>query len=279
MRILPLCVLLAGALALCLPTLFDVARRSWSTEQGGAGPIVMLLAIWLIARERARVQLSARPGSPLLTGLMLVPVLVLYTLARITGTIEIEGLAMYLALVVGAYGYFGARALKHIWFPLLFMLFAFPPPDQLYAMITQPIKIMLSTASVAILYLLDYPVANSGVTIQIGQYQMLVAAACAGVNSLIGLSALGLFYSYIRHYTQPSYMLLLIAFILPIAVFVNLIRVLLLLLITYHFGEAAGQGFFHELAGLTMFALALLGIFALDSGLMHLFAQRSRKVS
>jgi hypothetical protein len=40
--------------------------------------------------------------------------------------------------------------------------------------------------------------------------------------------------------------------------------VVILLLITYHFGEAAGQGFFHEFAGLTMFTVALLGIFALD---------------
>jgi len=44
-----------------------------------------------------------------------------------------------------------------------------------------------------------------------------------------------------------------------------LVRVLMLLLITYHFGEAAGQGFFHELAGMTMFLTALLGIFLIDS--------------
>ena len=73
-------------------------------------------------------------------------------------------------------------------------------------------------------------------------------------------------------------MVVLICFILPIAVLANLVRVILLLLITYHFGEAAGQGFFHEMAGLTMFTVALLSIFAIDrlaSPLRDRLARRS----
>ena len=145
-----------------------------------------------------------------------------------------------------------------------FLLFAFPPPDTLFALLTQPLKIAVSGWAVSLLHLLDYPIAGSGVSIQIGQYEMLVAAACAGMNSLISLTALGLFYVYIRHGANWRYMLLLGLFILPVSVVANLVRVLLLLLITYHFGEAAGQGFFHEAAGLTMFLTALLGIFLVD---------------
>jgi Transmembrane exosortase (Exosortase_EpsH) len=36
-------------------------------------------------------------------------------------------------------------------------------------------------------------------------------------------------------------------------------------LITYHLGEAAAQGFLHEFAGLTLFLVALLSIIGLDS--------------
>ena len=93
---------------------------------------------------------------------------------------------------------------------------------------------------------------------------MLVAAACAGLNSLISLTALGLFYTYIRHRSSFVYMVFLSICILPISIIANLVRVLLLLLITYHFGEAVGQGFFHEFAGVSMFATALLCIFGLD---------------
>ena len=58
--------------------------------------------------------------------------------------------------------------------------------------------------------------------------------------------------------------MLLFFFILPAAMFANLVRVLLLVLITYHFGNAAAQGFLHSTAGMIMFVVALLSIFAVD---------------
>jgi exosortase len=255
--------------------MYDVARNNWSTEQGGGGPIIMLLAVWMVVREAKPHLPDARPGSFPLALALLIPVLCLYVLARITGTIEVESFLAYALVLITAYAYVGGRFLSRIWFPLFFMLFAFPPPDTLVVTLTQPLKIAISQTAVEALYFLGYPVANSGVTIQIGQYEMLVAAACAGLNSLISLTSLGIFYAYVRHRSSMPYMLLLILFIVPIAAFVNLMRVLILLLVTYHFGEAAGQGFVHDLAGLTMFLLALLSILALD-GLFSVFGIEQR---
>ena len=257
-------ILAIGLLAFIAPTMVDVARASWSTEQGAHGPIVLVTGIWLLWRELRGARLDLRPGSAQLTIGLLVPLLIVFTLARITGIIEIEGFAMYATLIVVAYALWGPAPLRLIWFPLIYLLFVFPPPNSLFTMMTQPLKIKVSEMAVFLLGHLGYPIAGSGVTIQIGQYQMLVAAACAGLNSLLSLTALGLFYTYLRHRSELYYMILLICFILPVAVLANVVRVVLLLLITYHFGEAAGQGFFHELAGLTMFTVALLAIFAVD---------------
>jgi exosortase len=171
---------------------------------------------------------------------------------------------MYATLIVVAYLIYGGACIKRIWFPLIYTAFIFPPPNTVFDIVTQPMKIFISYSAVFILQYFDYPVVNSGVSIQIGQYQMLVAAACSGLNSLISLTALGLFYSYIISRSNLAYMAALVIWIVPIAMIANIVRVLLLLLITYHFGEAAGQGFFHELAGLTMFATALLCIFGVD---------------
>lgn len=258
-------IFIAVAIAcLALPTMVDVARESWSTEQGAHGPIVLVTGIWLLIRELRRAPLQIERGNALLTALILVPCLIVFTLARISGIIEIEGFAMYASLILVAYGLWGGALLTRIWFPLLYMMFVFPPPDTVFAMITQPLKIGISQAVIWMLHALGYPVAGSGVTIQIGQYQMLVAAACAGLNSLLSLTALGLFYSYIRHSSNFAYMVLLVCCILPIAILANFVRVMLLMLVTYYFGEAVGQGFVHELAGLVMFATALILIFALD---------------
>lgn len=256
--------LLAGLLAFILPTMFSVAKASWSTEQGGHGPIVFAIAIWLIGRDFAAVRALARPGSPVITAILLVPLLLVFIVARITSIIEIEAAVMYASVLVVAYQFIGRKAMQRIWFALIFLIFAFPPPDTLYAAITQPLKIAISQWSVEITHMLGYPVAVSGVVIQIAQYQLLVAAACAGVNSLLSLTALGSFYSYFRHQSNFPHMLVLLLFILPIAVAVNLVRVIMLILITYYLGEAAGQGFLHEVAGLSMFLLALILIHLVD---------------
>jgi hypothetical protein len=51
--------------------------------------------------------------------------------------------------------------------------------------------------------------------------------------------------------------------------------VLTLILVTYYLGEAAGQGFIHDFAGLTVFLVALLTIFGADA-LFTNFRERRR---
>lgn len=253
-----------GALALIGPTMAGIARFSWSTEQGGHGPLVLATGLWLLARERQAIEELRQPGSAWVI-LSLMPVFLgLYIFARITGIIEIEGFAMYGALLLAAYALLGGRVLRHLWFPLLYLALVFPPPDSLVAAITQPIKIWISASAVELLHFLGYPIASTGVTIQIAQYELLVAAACAGLNSIISLAAICLFYIYIRHNANYRYAALLLLAIVPVAIFANFGRVLILILLTYHFGEAAAQGFMHNFAGLSMFTLSLVAIFAVD---------------
>ena len=48
---LPNILLALGLSVIVLPTMFEVAKVSWSTEQGGHGPIVLATGIWLMWRE------------------------------------------------------------------------------------------------------------------------------------------------------------------------------------------------------------------------------------
>jgi exosortase len=185
-------------------------------------------------------------------------------LFRITQIVELEGFAMYGVFLCLIYGLIGGRAMRVIWFPLFYLAFALPPPDQVVAAITQPLKIFISRVAIDALYAVGYPVGGEGVVMQIGQYQLLVAAACSGLNSLITLFALSLFYVYLRHRLQVRYAMLLIAIVIPIAIFANFVRVIILVLLTYYAGEATAQGFMHNFAGLAMFAIAMSTIFLVD---------------
>jgi len=260
-------VLAAGVLAVLVPTLLLVARESWSTEQGAHGPIVLATGLWLLWREWGKAKPLMRPAPGLPVALLFAVLLPLYFISRVSNIVETEGFLMYGLVVATLYSVIGWEAIKRLWFPLIYLLFVLPPPETIVAMVTNPLKIALSESAVGLLHWLGYPIASSGVTIQVGQYQLLVAEACAGLNSLISLSAIALFYVYLRHHANVRYSLLMMLAIVPVAVFANFVRIILLVLLTYHGGEAAAQGFLHDFAGLTMFMTALITIFAID----HLF--------
>jgi exosortase len=259
--------------------MLQVATDSWSTEQGGHGPLVLATGIWAVWRELKGKGIELRPGSLLVSIPLTAILLGIFITARITGIIEIEAFAMYGALIVAAYALFGPTLIRAIWFPLIYLAFTLPPPDTVVAFVTQPIKIAISSWTVSLLHLLGYPVASSGVTIQIGQYQLLVAAACAGLNSIVTLTALCLFYVYLRHRSNPVAFLVIAVAAIPVAVVSNFARVLALVLITYHFGDAAAQGFVHDFAGLLMFSVALATVFGIDRLATPLFTKQTKQVA
>jgi exosortase len=264
-------MLAVGGLAIAIPTLAFVARESWSTEQGAHGPIVLMTGIWLLVRlwpDASR--LAVRPPA-WRVAVLLVVALAGYLLARIAQVVEVEGYFMYASVLVGLYGLIGAPAMRRLWFPLFYLAFMFPPPDTVVYAITLPMKMGVSEVAIAILHALGYPIAGQGVMIYIGQYELLVAAACSGLNSIISLSAISLFYIYIRHEAEWRYAAFLVLLIVPVALIANLVRVLILILLTYHAGDAAAQGFLHNFAGIVMFAVALLTIFGLDAVLKPLW--------
>ena len=135
-----------------------------------------------------------------------------------------------------------------------------------------PMKMAVSYVAENILFWADYPIARNGVILQIGQYQLLVADACAGLQTLLTLEALGLFYLNLVQHTSFFRNVALAILIIPISFTANVIRVIVLTLITYHYGDAAGQGFLHGFAGMVLFISALILILGVDS-LLQLFVK------
>ncbi|NJC04486.1 exosortase [Sphingomonas kaistensis] len=258
-------VLIAALLLFVVPPMVEVARFNWTTEQGGHGPIVMATGLWLLYREYSRARHLAVPGNRLIGFGALLVLIPLYVVAGITGILELQVFLMYAAVVAGAYLLVGGAVLRACWFPILYLAFALPPPDQVVAVLTQPVKIAISGAAVKFLYALGYPIGSSGVMIQIAQFELLVAAACSGLNSLLTLSAICMFYVYLKNKNDRALFIGMALLVLPIAVLANFIRVLILILITYYAGEAAAQGFLHDFAGLLTFAAALATLMAIEA--------------
>jgi exosortase len=153
------------------------------------------------------------------------------------------------------------------------MMFMVPLPAIVVDTVTQPMKLAVSTVAMAALEMAQYPIARSGVILQLGPYQLLVADACAGLHTLFTLEAMGLLYLNVVKSASAFRNITLAILIVPISFFANVIRVIVLALITFHLGDAAGQGFLHGFAGMVLFMTALLLIMSLD-GTLHWLDRR-----
>lgn len=267
--------LLIGIAALTIPTLIRMAQQSWSTDAGAHAPIVLATGIWLLAQGNWREDAVGRErfGSPAAIALALVA-LPIYIFGRAYDFLSLEAGAVYLALLLLGVAARGPGAMWRNAFPLIYMAFLIPLPGWLIDQLTAPLQHLISYAATELLAGLGYPIVRSGVAINIAQYQLLVEQACSGMNSLIGLTSITLFYIYVLHRASWRYALLLVALILPVAVLANFIRVVVLILLTYYYGDAVAQGFLHNSAGIALFATALLMMIAIDASLRGFFGRR-----
>jgi exosortase len=259
-----------GFAVLAIPTLASLARSVWSTEAGAHGPIIIFTGAWLIGRRAASFRELRQEGSGWVAGFGLVVCLAIYAFSRAFDFISLEVAALYGVALAMLYSVFGLQALVRNWFPLGYMAFLIPPPGWVMDQVTGPLKQFVSQASTDSLAALGLPVASEGVTIYVAQYQLLVEDACSGMNSLVGLIAISLFYIYLLRGSSLRYSLALTAFVIPIAVVGNIARIIVLILLTYFFGDAVAQGFLHQLAGVFLFAVDLLLVFAIDSVLARI---------
>jgi len=137
-------------------------------------------------------------------------------------------------------------------------------------------KMAVSYVAENVLYFVGYPIGRNGVVLQIGQYMLLVADACAGLHARLTLEALGLLYLNLVRRDSLFRNITLAVLIVPISFTANVIRVMALSLITYHFGNEAGQGFLHGFAGMVLFLSALLLIISTDTLLQFFEGLRKR---
>ena len=270
--------LLAGAfLVLLAPTVWDLARVVWSTDEQGHGPIIGAVSLWLMWRLRQDVIDAPRRPAPLLGALLMVLALALYALGRSQQIIQGEVVGLIVAAMALTLLLRGVQALRVLAFPFFFLAFMVPLPGVLVQAITIPLKTAVSYVAELLMHHAGYPIARTGVILSVGPYQLLVADACAGLNSMFTLEALGLLYMNLLGYTSKLRNIVLAILVVPIAFVANVVRVIILILVTFHFGDEAGQGFVHTFAGMVLFGVGLAMMLVTDNLLGRVMGPRHRE--
>ncbi|MDP1924077.1 MAG: exosortase B [Thiobacillus sp.] len=267
-----------GLLVLYVPTYWMLAHGLWNSDDHAHGPIVLAVALFLIWQQRDIFLNADKPTRvEVATGwTVLIIGLLAYALGRSQDILLFE-VGSQIPVILGALLItLGTKAVRALWFALFFLLFIIPLPGFVVDSATGPLKQYISVIAEQVLYAAGYPIARSGVTLTVGPYQLLVADACSGLHSMFSLSAMGLLYLYLMQHTSVTRNLIIMAAILPIAFVANIVRVMVLILVTYHLGDEAGQGFLHGFAGIMLFIIGLLFLFVLDWVLGFIFPDRPR---
>lgn len=258
-------VAIAGFVGMFAPVYWSAANGFWQSDDHAHGPIILVVVIWLFWTLREELVALSEASSPLLGWALFALGLLVYLAGRVVGISILEMGAQPLVLGGLLLLLKGTPALRLAWFPVIYLIFMIPLPGIFVDAVTGPLKSWISLIVVEVLHWVGYPIARNGVTLTVGQYQMLVADACSGLHSMFSLTALGTLFMYIMARKRWLHNSIMLASILPIAFCANIVRVMILVLVTYHLGDEAGQGFLHGTAGMVLMLVALMCFFALDT--------------
>ncbi len=269
--------ILAGLGVLYVPAYVDVFREFTTTEYGTHGPVMLGLMLWLFWRERRsyRLQLQNSVLRNALGVSCLAVGLVLYAIGRSQSVHQLSIISQIPVMAGIGFLLLSPESMRKAVFPISLTLFLIPVPGSVLEMILGPLKEWVSPLVDMMLYTAGYPIARNGVVLTIGSYTLLIADACSGLNSMIALTGIGLLYVHLMKLPGRTARWVLLLSLLPVAFLVNLLRVLLLVLVTYYSGDAAGQSF-HDYAGLLEIFVAFLILFVLHRMLTGIFTRAPR---
>ena len=222
------------------------------------GFLIVPISIYIAWQKRAEIKkANVTPGR---FGVILFTLaVILYLLGIFANIITLTSFSLVLTLMAIVWCLCGKEVFLITLFPLLFLFLMIPVPAQVYSMATNPLQLLVSTVSAAIIDSLGAPILREGNLLHLPGHTLAVVHACSGLRSLMSLVAICAIFGYL---TLSSNMLrgLILVSSVPIAIVVNIIRVVVMLVALYYYGFDLTKGHLHTIFGIAIFALALLSI-------------------
>jgi exosortase A len=193
---------------------------------------------------------------------LIIGALLMHVLGTILYIFSISGFSIFLLAVGLILFLFGKDILRIILFPVIFLIFMIPLPVAFLTLISIPLKTIVAEAGTTITRLLGIPVLREGFNIAIPAGNLEIGNPCSGLRSLIALLALGAVFAYVTNLSiWKKWILFFLA--IPSAIFSNIIRVLLLILIAHFWGISVTlpDTILHNMTGLVVFLGAILIMF------------------
>ncbi|MFO7871850.1 MAG: exosortase/archaeosortase family protein [Kiritimatiellia bacterium] len=217
-------------------------------------PLVSLFALW-----RKRKELAHVPGNVSYAGLAVVAASLLLHWMGFRAQLTRLSLLSMIGLLWGIPFYlYGRHVAALLLFPCGYLIFCIPL--SFLNNFTVPLRLMASSAATHVLNGFGIPAVRSGTLIESaagGGFSFNVADPCSGLRSLLAMTALTAAYAYFTQKTFARKTLLFLSAV-PIAIFGNVTRIVIVGVTAQGFGRKTAEGLYHKGSGLIVFAVAIL---------------------
>ena len=264
-----LSIVLFGTFILVFFPVWERLVLTWySSDQYSHGFFIIPITLYIIWQKKD--VLGKTPIIPSCWGMALVIFsLLLYLFAHFAEISTVASFSMVLLLAGVIIYLYGFLIVKELLFPLAFLLFMIPIPGQIYSSLTIPLQLFVSKVSVWLASTIGIPIYREGNVIHLPDRTMQIVQACSGLRSMISLLMLSTIFGY---FTLKSNILRFALFLsgIPAAIFVNIIRVSLMVFAFYYFNYDLTKDSVHTVFGIIIFFIALI-IIALTKGVLSIW--------
>ncbi|TDX22239.1 VPLPA-CTERM-specific exosortase XrtD [Rhodovulum visakhapatnamense] len=258
------CLLIAIlAAGIYFRTGIEALLTAWQTPEYSHGPIIPVLSAWMWLKELKAVPERPGPKPDRWPGVVLVTTaLALGALGILSniGDIAAYGIILWIGgMILISFGWQDGRK---FWPPVLHLVYMLPLPATLYYKVTTSLQFISSELGAWFLHMLSIPVYLDGNIIDLGVTKLLVAEACSGLRYMFPIMSFSYVFAVLYRGPKWHKAVLLISAV-PIAIFMNSVRIALAGVIVQHFGLDWVEGFSHFFEGWVIFLACILILFGL----------------
>jgi exosortase len=148
----------------------------------------------------------------------------------------------------------GWARVKRWLFPLLFLCFMIPLP---FIDLASPwLEAFSAKSATSLARMFGIAAAHQGGEMMLPSMTLIVGAPCSGLRSLVAMITVGVAWVYIIEGRLVAKAAMLIA-IVPLVMFSNVLRLLVLLVVAVSFGETAALTYYHDWSSPILFLISL----------------------
>jgi len=254
--------LLAGLFVAAFYPALELLAAKWSESEDYTHAFFIVPVIGYIIWQKRDLFSTARgaSGATILGGVLACLTMAGYILSLQIQVPTIIFLSMAFFVVSVLIYFAGVGGVVKLAVPIVLLFMIIPIPNQLMSSLTASLQLKISEMSEVILRLVGVPLFREGNVIEVSGMSFAIVEACSGIRSLISMTTLSVLISYFTLSRWWSFCILFLISI-PIALFINLIRVVAMVLVYHYFKIDITTGTVHTVSGLVIFIIGLVLLF------------------